>query len=68
MTVDTPYKQRQLKVRETYHTYQLKQSCKDRTPIGEIHLKGNWLVKAGFAIDTPVTVEVKKGRIIVTSK
>ncbi len=68
MTTSTLHKQRHLKVRETYHTYQLSQNCKNRTPVGEIHLKGNWLIKAGLKIDTPVTVEVKEGEIVVTAK
>ncbi len=45
---------RQLKVREAYHTYQLKQNYYQRTPVGEIHLKGHWLIQAGFEIDSPV--------------
>ncbi len=61
-----PY-QRQLKVRETYHTYQLTQAVKERTPIGEIHLKGHWLLRAGFAIDQAVTVKVMPGCLVVTA-
>lgn len=60
--------QRQLKVREAYHSYQLQQSCRDRTPIGEIHLKGHWLIKAGFEIDTPVRVRVMAGCLVVTAE
>ncbi|MBQ0846544.1 SymE family type I addiction module toxin [Marinobacter psychrophilus] len=33
-------------MREAYHSYQLNQN--QRTPVGEIHLKGNWLIQAGF--------------------
>ena len=47
-------RQRQLKVREAYHSYQLQQNTPERTPVGEIQLKGNWLIQAGFTIDTPV--------------
>jgi hypothetical protein len=43
-----------------------RQNCKDRTVAGEILLKGHWLVKAGFDIDSSVTVQVKRGRITVT--
>ena len=42
----TKTQQRRLKVRETYHSYQLRQNYNDRTPIGEIHLKGHWLIEA----------------------
>ena len=59
-----PKKQRQIKVREGYHSYQLSQH--QRTPIGEIKLKGHWLIQAGFAIDTPVTVRVMEGCLVLT--
>ena len=61
-----PPKQRQLKVRETYHPYQLAQH--QRTPVGEIHLKGHWLIQAGFEIDTPVTVKVLQGELVITKR
>lgn len=61
-----PKKQRQLKVRQSYHDYQLDQY--DRTPIGEIKLKGNWLIQAGFAIDAPVTVRVMEGCLVITAE
>lgn len=62
----TPHPPRRLKVRESYHSYQLSQRYRQRTPIGEIHLKGHWLIRAGFAIDTPVTVQVRRGRLVIT--
>ncbi len=62
------HKQRQLKVREAYHSYQLHQNTNQRTPVGEIHLKGHWLIQAGFSIDTPVTVQVQDGCLVVTTK
>ena len=61
-------RQRQLKVRETYHTYQLRQSCNDRTPIGEIDLKGHWLIQAGFNIDAPVMIRVMDGCLVLTTE
>ncbi len=33
-----------------------------------IKLKGHWLIEAGFAINTPVTVRVMEGCIVVTPK
>ncbi|WP_338031925.1 SymE family type I addiction module toxin [Cedecea colo] len=30
-----------------------------------IHLKGNWLAEAGFGTDTPVTVAVEHGQIVI---
>ena len=60
--------QRKLKVREAYHSYQLSQNYHERTPVGEIHLKGNWLIQAGFTIDTPVNVKVMEGCLVLTTK
>jgi len=60
----TKFHQRQLKVRQAYHSYQLKQ-CKP-IPVGEIHLKGRWLIEAGFEINTPVKVRIMAGCLVVT--
>lgn len=60
-----PRQHRRLKVRQTYHTYQLHQHR--RTPVGEIHLKGHWLIQAGFAINTPVTVNIRNRQLIITA-
>lgn len=59
-------KQQQLKVKKGYYPYQLSQH--QRTPIGEIQLKGNWLIQAGFAIDSPVTVRVMDGCLVLTTE
>ena len=64
----TQNQQRQLKVREAYHSYQLSQNGHQRTPIGEIHLKGHWLIKAGFEIDSPVKVRVMEGCLVLTNE
>ncbi len=64
----TKTQQRRLKVRETYHSYQLRQNGNDRTPIGEIHLKGHWLIEAGFNIDAPVKIRVMQGCLVVTAE
>ncbi|OMH29359.1 SymE family type I addiction module toxin [Motiliproteus sp. MSK22-1] len=58
---------RQIKVREAYHSYQLQQNYPDRTPIGEIQLKGHWLIQAGFTIDTPVHIRVMEGCMVLTT-
>jgi len=60
--------QRQLKVRETYHSYQLEQNCNQRTSVDEIHLKGHWLIEAGFSIDSPVKIRVMQGCLVVTAE
>ncbi len=61
-------KERQLKVRQSYYEYQLKHFWKDRTPIGQIELKGHWLVQAGFNIDQAVKVRVMPGCLVVTAE
>ncbi len=63
----TKIEQRQLKVRETFHAYQLNQNPDQRSPIGEIHLKGHWLIKAGFEINTSVKVRVMEGCLVLTA-
>lgn len=30
-----------------------------------LRLNGNWLVEAGFSNDTPVTVSVEQGRLVI---
>lgn len=60
--------QQQLKIKETYHSYQLSQNYRQRTSIGEIHLKGHWLIQAGFEIDSPVKVRVMDGCLVLTSE
>ena len=34
-----------------------------RTP--SLHLKGNWLEEAGFGTDTPVTIGVEHGQLVI---
>ena len=34
-----------------------------RTP--SLHLKGDWLEEAGFGTDTPVTIAVKRGQLVI---
>lgn len=63
----TKIHQRQLKVREAFHPYQLNQNPNQRSKIGEIHLKGHWLIEAGFDIDTSVNVRVMEGCLVLTS-
>lgn len=56
---------RNLKVRQGYYDYQLLGSYKRSAPVPWIHIKGYWLDKAGFTIDTPVSVEVQDGCLII---
>ena len=34
-----------------------------RTP--SLHLKGDWLEEAGFGTDTPVTIAVERGQLVI---
>ena len=60
----TKFHPRQLKVRKTYHSYRQEQ-CKP-IPVGEIHLKGHWLIEAGFEINSAVKVRVMEGCLVLT--
>jgi hypothetical protein len=31
-----------------------------------LQLRGQWLAQAGFSIDTPVSVRVSRGRLVIT--
>ncbi|WP_444901921.1 SymE family type I addiction module toxin [Microbulbifer sp. SSSA007] len=33
-----------------------------------IQLKGKWLAKAGFNIDTPIKIEVNDGKLVLTAE
>lgn len=57
---------RRLKVRQSYHEYQLRQHRP--TAIGQIDLKGRWLIEAGFQIDQPVTVRVMDKCLVLTTE
>ena len=59
-------KNRTLKVRETHRDYNLKdQNHKGNPTTGFILLKGTWLEKAGFTIDTPVSVTMHKNCLLL---
>ena len=60
--------QRQLKVREGFHSYQLNQWPTKRTAVGEIQLKGHWLVQAGFDIDSNITVNIQHGKLVIQAE
>ena len=60
--------QRQLTVRESYYEYQSKQHPKQRVTIGQILLKGHWLIQAGFSVNSPVTIQIEQGRLVLTAE
>jgi len=59
---------RQLKVTAGSYDYQLSQPVPERTAIGQVLLKGHWLVKAGFSVDSPVKVRVMEGCLVLTAE
>lgn len=59
-------KYRTLKVRKGHRDYTLKSRPYSGSPITPFRLlKGTWLEKAGFAVDTPVSVSVEDGRLSI---
>lgn len=65
--IDSPI-ERRLKACKSYHEYQLSQSVLSRTPVPQILLKGHWLHRAGFEVDTPVRVRVMHGCLVLTAE
>lgn len=66
-----PYS-RQLKVRSSYYyraynpRYRyMPHKIPKKAPVPWINIKGYWLNQAGFTIDTPLSVTVRKGRIVL---
>ena len=56
---------RRYKVRGVYWRYQLSTPWYSREHIGEIQLKGKWIIAAGFEINSYVAVTISQGRIII---
>ena len=59
---------RQLTVRESYYEYQAKQHPNQRVTIGQILLKGHWLIQAGFSVNSPVTIQIEHGKLVLTTQ
>ena len=57
---------RHLKVRKGFRDYYLKdKEHQGNPPTPYLLLKGTWLKQAGFTIDTPVSVTVRKNRLLI---
>ena len=37
-------------------------------PVPWVQMKGKWLAKAGFNIDTPITIEISDGKLVLTAE
>ena len=59
-----------IKVNKIYYDYKPKNAepCSVTPPVPWIQLKGKWLAKAGFNIDTPIRIEISNGRLILTAE
>ena len=66
MTTETKH----IKVNKIHYDYKPKdaESYSVAPPLPWIHLKGQWLAKAGFNIDTPIKIEIADGRLILTTE
>ncbi|PUB82672.1 MAG: hypothetical protein DBP02_14270 [gamma proteobacterium symbiont of Ctena orbiculata] len=61
--------QRYIKVNQIPYLYPLKDDPVGAgRPVPWIQMKGHWLDQAGFAIDTPVTVRVMEGCLVLTAE
>ena len=60
---------RKLKVRTSYYDRpytNLRTKYPEIIKIPWIQLRGHWLKRAGFTLDTPLDVKIQKGRITLT--
>ena len=63
-----PY-ERNLKVRESFYDHHFtNQRPGYPIPVPWINMKGYWLDEAGFTINTPLVVKIRKGKIVLTVK
>jgi len=61
--------QRHIKVNQTHYMYKLKGDAMGvGRPVPWIQLKGYWLAQAGFDINTPITVRVMDGCLVLTTE
>jgi toxic protein SymE len=61
--------QRYIKVNAIHYEYRTKQQSAytGSRAVPRIQMKGHWLDQAGFSIDTPVTVRVMDGCLVLTT-
>jgi hypothetical protein len=68
LTKSKTCQERNIKVNQISYLYQLKDDPAGAgRPVPWIQMKGHWLDQAGFAIDTPVTVRVMEGCLVLTA-
>lgn len=61
---------RHIKVNHIYYDYKPKNARPNSVtpPVPWIQMKGKWLAKAGFNIDTPIKIEVSNGRLVLIAE
>jgi toxic protein SymE len=59
---------KQIKMGQMVYEYRRKTKNNSQARVPWLQLKGHWLQQAGFAIDTPVTVRVMEGCLVLTTK
>ena len=59
---------RHIKVNHIYYDYKPKNASPNSVtpPVPWIQMKGKWLAKAGFTINTPIKIEVFEGKLVLT--
>lgn len=60
---NSPCHTRQIKMGQMIYDYRRKDQSQAKVPW--LQLKGHWLDRAGFAIDTPVSVRVMDGCLVL---
>ncbi|WNO11316.1 SymE family type I addiction module toxin [Teredinibacter sp. KSP-S5-2] len=59
---------RQIKTGSMIYDYHRKTQNNSQAKVPWLQLKGHWLDQAGFSIDTPVTVRVMEGCLVLTAE
>ena len=62
--------ERYIKVNETHYEYRTKDQspCAGCRTVPTIQMKGHWLQKAGFEIDTHIKIRVMDGCLVLTTE
>jgi toxic protein SymE len=59
---------RKIKTGRIIYDYRRKTQQPPQAMVPWLQLKGHWLEQAGFAIDSPVTIRVMRGCLVLTTE
>ena len=59
---------KQIKIGHMVQDYRRKTQNNSQAKVPWLQLRGHWLDQAGFSIDTPVTVRVMEGCLVLTTE